>query len=51
MPTNGFSVKPPKVKLVAGEQKATEIFLGPSSEHAVAHERGWMLVGQGYLAF
>ena len=24
MPTNGFSVKPLKVKLVAGEQKATE---------------------------
>ena len=25
MPTNGFSIKPLKVKLLAGEQKATEI--------------------------
>ena len=25
MPTNGFSVKPLKVKLLAGEQKATEL--------------------------
>ena len=24
MPTNGFSIKPLKVKLLAGEQKATE---------------------------
>ena len=24
MPTNGFSIKPRKVKLLAGEQKATE---------------------------
>ena len=24
MPTNGFSIKPLKVKLFAGEQKATE---------------------------
>ena len=26
MPTNGFSTKPLKVKLLAGEQKATEIW-------------------------
>ena len=25
MPTNGFSIKPLKVKLIAGEQKATEL--------------------------
>ena len=25
MPTNGFSTKPPKVKLLAGEQKATKV--------------------------
>ena len=25
LPTNGFSIKPLKVKLLAGEQKATEI--------------------------
>ena len=24
LPTNGFSIKPPRVKLLAGEQKATE---------------------------
>ena len=27
MPTNGFSIKPLKVKLLAGEQKATEILI------------------------
>ena len=26
MPTNGFSIQPPKVKLFAGEQKATEVY-------------------------
>ena len=29
MPTNGFSIKPLKVKLLAGEQKATEETLEP----------------------
>ena len=25
MPTNGFSINPPKIKLLAGEQKSTEL--------------------------
>ena len=28
LPTNGFSIKPPKVKLLAGEQKATKFLEG-----------------------
>ena len=38
MPTNGFSIKPLKVKLLAGEQKATEkklTFSGISSEQSL----------------
>ena len=42
MPTNGFSIKPLKIKLLAGEQKATEYYSGvkdsetpPQQNHVV----------------
>ena len=34
LPTDGFSIKPLKVKLLAGEQKATKLELAPSVEVA-----------------
>ena len=41
MPTNGFSIKPLKVKLLAGEQKATE-FRPPAGQGSggVWHDTG-----------
>ena len=44
MPTNGFSIKPLKVKLLAGEQKATEKFrrfLGLDSTRVASKRLGY----------
>ena len=37
LPTSGFSTKPLKVKLLAGEQKATQSRLQATQPHELAH--------------
>ena len=44
MPTSGFSIKPLKVKLSAGEQKATECLLAISSPDFSGGFSAWLHV-------
>ena len=50
MPTNGFCTKPLKVKLLAGEQKATEvIYPGVLLESVQSHASHQLVFGIGAL--
>ena len=44
MPTNGFSMKPLEVDLLAGEQKATELGSYPSGPKTLGHTASKLLV-------